>query len=165
MDRKMEYVVYGVHGVCRVLGTEKQLVDRKRTEFLVLEPLEQTGSRFYLPVQNPTAMGKLKPVLTREELVQLLQSDSVRDDCWIPEESIRRTTYRNLLSGADRLGLMQMVSTVYRYRSSQKMAGRKLHLCDENFLRDAEKYLSSEIALVMDIPVDQAKAFLREQLS
>lgn len=165
MDRKTEFVVYGVHGVCRVLGTEKQLVDRKRTEFLVLEPLEQTGSRFYLPVQNPTAMGKLKPVLTREELTQLLQSDSVRDDCWIPEESIRRTTYRNLLSGADRLGLLQMVSTVYRYRSSQEMSGRKLHLCDENFLRDAEKYLSSEIALVMDIPVDQAKAFLREQLS
>ena len=165
MDRKTEFVVYGVHGVCRVLGTDKQLVDRKRTEFLVLEPLEQTGSRFYLPVQNPTAMGKLKPVLTREELTQLLQSDSVRDDCWIPEESIRRTTYRHLLSGADRLGLLQMVSTVYRYRSSQKMAGRKLHLCDENFLRDAEKFLSSEIALVMDIPVDQAKAFLREQLS
>ena len=165
MDRKTEFVVYGVHGVCRVLGTEKQLVDRKRTEFLVLEPLAQTGSRFYLPVQNPTAMGKLKPVLTREELTQLLQSDSVRDDCWIPEESIRRTTYRNLLSGADRLGLLQMVSTVYRYRCSQEMSGRKLHLCDENFLRDAEKYLSSEIALVMDIPVDQAKAFLREQLS
>lgn len=165
MDRKTEYVVYGVHGVCRVLGTEKQLVDRKRTEFLVLEPLEQTGSRFYLPVQNPTAMGKLKPVLTREELTQLLQSDSVRDDCWIPEESIRHTTYRNLLSGADRLGLLQMVSTVYRYRSSQEMSGRKLHLCDENFLRDAEKFLSSEIALVMDLPLDQAKAFLREQLS
>ena len=165
MDRKTEFVVYGVHGVCRVLGTEKQLVDRKRTEFLVLEPLAQTGSRFYLPVQNPTAMGKLKPVLTREELTQLLQSDSVRDDCWIPEESIRRATYRNLLSGADRLGLLQMVSTVYRYRCSQEMSGRKLYLCDENFLRDAEKYLSSEIALVMDIPVDQAKAFLREQLS
>lgn len=165
MDRKTEFVVYGVHGVCRVLGTEKQLVDRKRTEFLVLEPLEQTGSRFYLPVQNPTAMGKLKPVLTWEELTQLLQSDSVREGDWISEENIRRTTYRELLSGADRLGLLQMVSTVYRYRSSQEMSGRKLHLCDENFLRDAEKFLSSEIALVMDLPLDQAKAFLREQLS
>ena len=164
MEWETEFVVYGVHGVCRILGTEKQLVNRKRTEFLVLEPMSQTGSRFYLPVLNPTAMGKLKPVLSREELTELLDSESVRKDCWIPEESLRRTTYRELLAGADRLGLLQMVASLYRYRSAQETAGKKLHLSDENFLRDAEKFLCSEISHVMELSSDQARTFLREHL-
>lgn len=164
MYRNAAFVVYGIHGVCRVLGTEKQLVDRKRTEFLVLEPLAQSGSKFYLPVQNPTAMAKLKPVLSVQELTELLDSDQIREDCWIPEEGVRKQTYRDLIGSADRLRLLQMVASLYRYRGRQEAAGRKFHLCDENFLRDAEKLLSSEISLVMDLPADQAREYLRTHL-
>ena len=60
-----EWVIYGIHGVCRVIGTEKQLVGRKRTQYLVLEPLNHGQSRFYLPTDNPAAIAKLKTVLSR----------------------------------------------------------------------------------------------------
>ena len=82
-----DWVIYGIHGVCRIVGTEKQLVNRKRIQYLVLEPLAQSESRFYLPMENPTAMAKLKSVLSKEELVELLASDAVRQDAWIQEES------------------------------------------------------------------------------
>ena len=77
---------------------------------------------------------------------------------------MRRTAYRELLSNSDRLGLLQMLLALYRYRNNQESVGRRLHQCDENFLRDAEKFLASEIALVMELPMDQAKAYLRERL-
>ena len=85
-----EWVVYGVHGVCRVVGTEKQLVNRKRTQFLVLEPMTQNESRFYLPIENPTAMAKLKAVLSKEELSELFASDDIRQDAWNHEENHRK---------------------------------------------------------------------------
>ena len=159
-----EFVVYGVHGVCRILGTEKQLVDRKRSEFLVLEPIAQLGSKFYLPVQNPTALAKLKAVLTEEELKQLLQSATVHQDCWIPEENRRKVAYRDLLNSADRTGILCMLHVVYRYREEQAIAGRKFHQCDDNFLRDAEKFFSSEISHIMGLPLMEARDYLRSQL-
>lgn len=159
-----DYVIYGIHGACRVMGTEKQLVNRKRTEFLVLEPLVQSGSKYYVPTENPTAMGKLRSVLSKDELIQLLDSDAVRQDCWISDEGQRKQEYRELIVASDRLRLMQMVSSLYRYRGTQEAAGRKFHQCDENFLRDAEKLLSSEISLVMDLPADEARDFLRKHL-
>lgn len=159
-----EWVVYGVHGVCRVAGREKQLVNRKRTEYLVLEPLAQNESRFYLPTGNPTAMAKLKRVLSAEELTTLMESDEIRQDCWIQEENQRKQYYRDLVSGGDRVSLLRMVSSLYRYRAEQTAAGRKFHQCDENFLRDAEKLLSSEIALVLDLTQEQARDYLRKQL-
>lgn len=39
-----------------------------------------------------------------------------------------------------------------------------MHLCDENFLRDAEKLLSGEVAIVMEMEYDRAREYLRQQL-
>lgn len=159
-----EYVVYGVHGVCRVIGTEKQLVNRKRAEYLVLEPLVQQESRFYLPTQNPAAMAKLKTVLSRDELHQLMDSDEIRKDCWIQEENLRKQRYRDLIGSGERTALMRMVSSLYRYKDEQTAAGRKFHQCDDNFLRDAEKLLCSEISLVLELEPEQAREYLRNHL-
>lgn len=159
-----EYVVYGIHGVCRVAGTEKQMVSRKRTEYLVLEPVNQGESRYYLPTANPTAMAKLKPVISADELKALLASDEIRQDCWIKDENQRKQHYRDLIGGGDRVSVMKMVCALYRYKEEQMAAGRKFHQSDDNFLRDAEKLLCSEISLVLNLAPDQAREHLREQL-
>ena len=158
------YVVYGIQGVCRVVGTEIQRVNKKKTEYLILEPLEKAASRFYLPTQNQAAMSKLKPVLTKDEMEMILGSSEVRAGCWVPEENQRKQRYRDLVSGGDRLSLLQMLFCLYRYREEQLAAGRKLHLCDDNFLRDAERLLCVEVALSMGMSLDEARSYLRLQL-
>lgn len=164
MYQNGDWVMYGIHGVCRVAGTEKQLVDRKRTEYLVLESLSQTESKFYLPTANPTAMAKIKAVLPAQELRDLLASEEIREDVWIQEENQRKQTYRDLISSGDRTALLKMVNTLYRYKAAQAAAGRKFHQCDDNFLRDAEKLLTSEIALVLEMSQEEARDYLRQQL-
>ena len=37
-------------------------------------------------------------------------------------------------------------------------------MCDDNFLRDAEKLLSGEVSIVMGIDPDQAKQYIRSKL-
>ena len=159
-----EYVVYGVQGVCRILGTEKQLVNRKRTEYLVLEPLDRGASKFYLPTQNPSAMGKLQPILTRRQMDDLLKSEELRKDCWIQEENLRKQRYRDLLSAGDRVSLLQMLAAVYHHKEEQAAAGKKFHQCDDSFMRDTEKLLCSEIGLVMELESVEAREYLRSRL-
>ena len=159
-----DWVVYGVHGVCRVIGMEKQLVNRKRSLFLALEPLTQSETRFYVPADNAAALAKLKPVLTKDEMLKLLDSDDVRQNIWIEEENRRKQHYRELITGGDRISLMQMITTLYCYKAAQLAAGRKFHQSDENFLRDAEKQLSSEIALIMGFSLQEAREYLRLHL-
>lgn len=157
-------VVYGMHGVCCVVDREKRTVDKKSVEYLALEPLGQAGSRYLVPTHNSVAMAKLRRMLTSQELEQMLASGEIRKDAWIRDENQRKQAYRELISSGDRVRLMQMVATLYRHRAEQSAAGRKVHLCDDNFLRDAERLLCSEIALVMDLEPDQAKMYLRNQL-
>lgn len=157
-------VLYGSHGVCCVTGREEKKVDRKNVQYLVLEPVEKDGSKYMVPTHNASAMGKLSRILTRDEMESLLQSEKVRTDGWIQNENERKQTYRDLMGRGDREGLMCMVHSLYDHRAAQLAAGRKCHLCDENFLRDAEKLLSSEVSVVMGLEPAQARQYLRDSL-
>lgn len=157
-------VVYGVHGVCMVVDQEERVIDRKRHTYLALEPVRQDGSRYLVPTHNAAAMAKLRSMLSREELEAMIVSDEVMQDGWIRDENQRKQVYRELIGSGDRMKLMQMVHTLYRHKAAQTAAGRKCHLCDENFLRDAEKLLISEVSIVMDVGPDQAKQYIRSKL-
>ena len=159
-----DHVVYGIHGVCRILCQEERTVDRKKVLYFVLEPLDQPGARFYIPAQNQAALSKLRPVLSRHELDALLASQEVRRDHWVEDENQRKQRYRELINSGDRAGLICMVGSLYRHKEAQAAAGRKFHMCDDNFLRDAEKLLNSEFSLVLQIPASQVQAYILEAL-
>jgi len=157
-------VIYGIHGVCVVADLEKRRVDGKQVVYLALEPAGQSGSRFLVPTHNAAAMAKVRPVLSREELEALLSSKAIREDAWIRDEGQRKQLYRELISSCDRQRLAQMICCLYRYRATLSAAGKKFHMCDDNFLRDAEKILAGEIASTLEIPSTEAIKYLRSKL-
>ena len=153
-------VVYSSHGVCQIVDMEEQLVSRKKIRYYVLQPLNQSGSRFYVPAENPAALAKLRPVLDREELEQLLGSNAIQQDCWIDDENQRKQRYRELIISSERLELLKMIHTLHLHKKQQMEMGRKMHLCDENFLRDAEKLLNAEFALVLGIQPSEVESYI-----
>ena len=159
-----ELVVYGMHGVCRVVSQEERLVDKKRLNYLALEPVGHGDSRFLVPTQNASAMAKLQPILSKEELEAMITSEDVKTGQWIRDENQRKQTYRELISCGERKRIMRMVHTLYRHKADQSASGRKIHLCDENFLHDAEKLLIGEIAIVLHLEPEQARAYIHKNL-
>lgn len=158
-------VVYGSHGVCVIQEQEQRRVDRKLVTYLVLEPVGQEGARYLVPAHNAVAMSKLSPILSEEGLQALLADPAGMKDGWVNDENHRKQLYRELIGSGDRLRLVQMVRTLYRHKSRLAASGKRCHLCDENFLRDAERLLSSEVAIVLDTDPEQARAYLREKLA
>lgn len=159
-----EQVVYGMHGVCCVIDEERKVIDRKAVCYLVLEPVGQAGSRYLVPTHNAAAMEKIHPVLTKEEMDAMLSSPEVKTECWIRDEGQRKQLYRELITAGDRVRLAQMVRTLYAHKQAQLTAGKKVHLCDDNFLRDAEKLLVNEAAIVFGMEQEQAKQYIRCKL-
>lgn len=160
-----ELVVYGVHGVCRVTEMREQTVGGKKQKYLVLKPVNSKATEYFVPTGNPAAMAKLFPLATREKLEALLASEEIRTSVWIPDENRRKQVYREMISGGSREKLMQAVFTLYQQKAIQKAAGRRLHMCDEGFLHDAEKRLAEEIENVMELDAPEAIAYLREKLA
>lgn len=160
-----DQVVYGIHGICRILDLEIQTVSRRKIEYYVLEPLNQPGARFYVPTQNQAAVAKLRPIITQQELDGLLRSDDATSEIWISDENLRKQRYRELITGGDRTALVAMVHALHKHKAEQLATGRKFHLCDENFLRDAEKLLGTEFAMVLNIPQSEVGDYIQKAMS
>lgn len=158
-------VIYGMHGVCVILGCENRLVDRKQVEYYVLEPLKQPGDRYYVPTQNAAAVAKMKPLLTKKELDALLASQNQAEDVWIADENQRKQRYRELITGGDRSALLAMIKALHTHKDVQLTQGRRLHLCDENFLRDAENLLGGEFSLILGIAPNEVGTYITNKLS
>ena len=157
-------VVYGIHGVCIIADVEQRVVDRKKVEYFVLTPKDQPKARFYVPTQNQAALSRLHPLLSREALDALLDSEETSKDCWVQNENLRKQKYKELINSGDRAALISMIRSLQKHKENQLAAGRKFHLCDENFLRDATKLLSAEFSLVLGIPQTEVADYMKQQL-
>ncbi len=98
--------------------------------------------------------------IVNEELTALMDSEEVRKNGWISDENQRKQTYRELIGSGDRGALVAMVCALHIHKKEQEQQGKKFHLCDENFLRDAEKLLSTEFSLVLDIEQEQVGSYV-----
>lgn len=159
-----ERVLYGCHGVCQIISMEERVIDRKRVNYFVLEPINQQGSRYMVPSDNPIALSKLRPLLSREELEALLASEEVRQDRWIPDENTRKQKYKELITSGDRAALLGMIHALHQHKKNQIELGRKFHQSDENFLNDAQKLLTAEFSLVLQIEPENVGRFILDAL-
>ncbi len=157
-------VFYGSHGVCVLLDVETKTVDRKQVRYYALAPLDHPEARYYIPTENPAALAKISPLMDREGLEALFKGP-IDQGVWVAEENHRKQRYRELISSGDRRSLIAMVYALYLHKKQQEEQGRKFHLCDENFLRDAQKLISSEVAEVLNMSSVEADAYISAWLN
>ena len=159
-----ELVLYGIHGICAITGIERMRFGKEKADYYVLVPREQPESKFYVPVANEAAVAKLRSLLSREELLELLLSEQVRNYPWIADEGQRKLRFRELINSGDRAQLMGMIGALHRHKRAQLAAGRKFHQSDENFLNDAQKLLNAEFALVFELEPRAVSGFILREL-
>lgn len=157
-------VIYGIHGVCRIAALEVKNLGREKKEYYCLEPVDQQGAVFYVPTGNQAAVAKMRPIISREEFEALIAQQKDREWSWIEDENQRKLHYRELITQNDRGALISTVGALYRHKRQQQENGRKFHICDENFLRDATRLLSAEFSLVLGISQSEVAAYMKEQL-
>ena len=157
-------VVYGIHGVCIIQQIQEQIIDYQKKLYYVLVPIERSDTQYLIPVDNEMAVQKLRPLLTKEELMHLLSHKALTEDVWIPEENLRKVRYKELINSGERPMLLAMVRTLRLYKKRQLEQGRKLHQCDDNFLRDAERLIYAEFSIVLDISPAEVENYLAQYL-
>lgn len=148
-------VVYGSHGVCTVTEIEEKSVDKKMVQYYVLEPQIQKGAKYYVPVHNIAATSKMRLPLTKEEIEEMTAS-ALDLTLWLESENQRKLRYRELINNCDPFALLGMVRLLRMHQAEQSAQGCKFHICDANFLKDAENLLSNEFSYVLNIEKSDA---------
>jgi CarD family transcriptional regulator len=159
-------IIYGASGVCKITGIQNMTVDKKTLPYYVLKPVFESASTIYVQTGSEICKSKMRRILSDVEIYALIRQ--MPDECtiWEPDENRRKERYRGILAGADRFALVKLIKTLYRRQEELKASGKgkRLHVSDAQFLKDAEKILYDEFAYVLDIKRQDVLSFIGEQI-
>jgi len=146
-----DVVVYGAQGVCQITGIEEKRIDGEIRRYFVLRPTDDRGATCYVPTWNEKAMAKIRRVMTKAEVNALIDSMPGRAPDWIPNENERKEAYKKILAGGDQTAIISMIQALYLHRKEREAGGRRLHMADERFMKDAEQLLYNEWQYVLNV--------------
>lgn len=162
-----EHVVYGNDGVCVIADiTQPQFMEQTPNPgaYYILKPLNNSGSTFYVPVDNETLRAKMRYVLSHEEIDTLLEGIRGKEISWIDDKKQRAETFRGILRRGIRDEMLLMLRCIYLQRSKLTTLGKKLPTADEGVLQSAEKQVREEFSYVLAITPEQVGEYIRSAL-
>ncbi|MGN1467614.1 MAG: CarD family transcriptional regulator [Ruminococcus sp.] len=158
-------VVYGSQGVCKITSITEKNLNGEIKKYLVLKPVYDERNTIFVPLDNQLLYSRLHKVLSAEEVNRIIDDIPSEDFLWVENETERKDCYKKILSGGNRQEISRMIKTLRYHRIQQQKSGKKLHSSDERFLKEAEKLLYDEIAVVLNMNPDDVLPFIKQKLS
>ncbi len=159
------FVLYGSQGVCRVSDIRSEDFSGEAKQYYILTPADDAKMVIYVPTDAAALTGQMRPLLSPDELRQLIVEGSRADALeWITDPRSRNEAFKNILSGGDRRLLLRMLRTLHEQRTKQEASGKKLYAADEQAYERAQKLLRGEIAISMNIGPAEVQEYIRSLL-
>ena len=145
------YVSYRAEGVCviRDIRAERFGSIGSSAKYYILSPLNDEKSTVFVPADNEVLMRYMRPLLSPEEIMELIAQLRDKRIEWIPESRARNARYRDILADGDRRILIAMIYTIEDYVVS--IHPKKPGNTDENAFRRAIRMLFEEFSMTTDL--------------
>ena len=146
-----DVIIYGTQGVCRIVDIEEKALSGVKKNYFVLKPVNDIGPTIFAPTDNENILKKMRKLLTEEEINKLIDSMPDGKTAWIDNVNERKECYKNLLASGDHSALIQMIKAIYAHKKEREAVGKRLHVMDEHFFKDAEQILYNEFQYVLNL--------------
>ena len=143
-------VLYGSNGVCTIDDVTEKRIGKSNLQYYVLRPVCTDTSTLFVPTANEKLVSKIRCVLTKEEASRILGALPAFGK-WNNNKIERSEAFRAVISGGDRVELIRLIRQIRAHEQEQLGKGKRLHLSDERFLKEAEKMICEEFSLVLNI--------------
>ena len=146
-----DVVVYGLQGVCEIAGIEDRSIDGENKSYFVLKPKNDNRATFYVPVWNEKAWSKMRKVMNKKDVDALIDSMPGKTPIWIENENERKEAYRKTLTDGDQTAIISMLQALFQQKREREAEGKRLHMSDEHFMKEAEQLLYNEWQYVLNV--------------
>lgn len=160
-----EYVVYGGNGVMTVVDIrEEPFGGEVRSYYVLREVGTNSASLTFVPTDNERLVSLMRPLLTRDEIYEVIHSLKSLSDCnWAKDSRSRSELFRQIMESGDRGSILAMIRTIYKAGLRREEEGKKNFISDENAMHKAEKLVYSEFSLVLGIPEETIPELIKTE--
>ena len=155
-------VLYGALGVMEIVDiTDQTVADVTRKYYVLKEISSASSSLTYIPVENGELVAQMKPLLTKEEIIDVIKEAKASPTLdWVEDNRARSEVYKRILASGDRVKMLVMINSIYRTGKRREEEGKKNYIADENTMKRAEKIVYSEFSLVLGMPECEVQEFI-----
>ena len=154
-----ECVHYGSHGVCRVCDREVKDFGKSKREYFLLRPASDEKMTLFLPVDADPEKVKVRRILSKEEIEQLVSAENQTEEQWIQDSKLRREWCGKILRSGDASQLIAMVKCIHNHER-QLPEGKSLPMSDLELVRSAERQLYDEFHYVLHMEKEDLLPFI-----
>lgn len=160
MFKVNDTIMYGTQGICKIVEiAEKDFMGAKK-EYYVLKPINDAGATLFAPKNNAKIEAKMRRILSKEEINELIETMPYEEANWISNENERKEKYKSIIASGDRVELIKMIKALYFHKKEREADGKHLYLSDERFFKEAERILYDEFQYVLKIQRDELMSFI-----
>ena len=128
--------------------------------YYVLEPIADTT----LKMKVPTDSKILRDLIKKEDIPALLQ-EIPNIKTVINSEGMMENTYKELLHRGNYEDLITVIKTAYLRNENRKNNNKKISDKDNDYFAQAEKYLYSELGVVLGLDFEATKQYVIDVVS
>jgi CarD family transcriptional regulator len=161
--KKNDYIVYGTNGICHIEDIQPMSFDRKKDSdlYYILRPLSNPASTVFVPLKNENLTSKMRDVMTKEQIHELLEDMKGKELPWEQNRRFRSETFHEILTKGVQEELLLMVQCIYMRKKQLTEDGKKLPTTDSNTLKAAEKLVEEEFAYVLNIAKEEVGSYIK----
>lgn len=157
-------IVYGTNGVCKIKEISYMKFGGAAGEYFVLSPVNEPKSALYVPTGNEKLTSKMRAVLSRSELLSVIDDAAGDDLAWISDDGGRKDYCDTVVKNGDRREVLRLIAMLYLKREELKNNKKHFHNIDAQYLKTAERMLNDEFSYVLGISADDVPEFIRSRV-
>lgn len=163
MLRVNDYVNYSTHGICKVEAVAEMKLGSKieKREYYILSPVFRQDSKLYVPTDNQTLLQRMRPLLSEQEIDQIILSAKDQSMSWIADHKERKLRFGEIFSRRDERELLLLISCLYLQSQNSK---KGLTAYDAQILKKAESVIEQEFAFSLHISPKNVRNYIQKKL-
>ncbi len=164
MHKIGDKVVYASYGVMEIVDIRDEIVMDGSHRYYILEaPSSRSGSQTFVPVENETLVSKMRPLLSKESVLEIISEiDSVIPADWTNDNRARSEKFKAIIESGDHIKMIAMIKLIENTGKQREEEGKKNYLVDEDAKAKAQRLIYSEFAAVLGIDEADVPEFIRK---
>lgn len=158
-----DYIMYGSTGVCKVVDiTNEQFINGKQRKYYVLSPVYYNNTIIKTPVDNKKI--PMRNIISEGDMTLLINNIPNMKTLWIDDEKKRSEQFKTMLKSGQCEELIKIIRSIDCNKEDTKSMGKKTHKADNDIMKEAERLLNEEFAIILNISPDEVNSYISSQI-
>ena len=158
-----DYIMYGKTGVCKVVDiTNEKFINVEKRKYYILSPIYNNDTVIKIPLDNDKV--PMRKVISKGDMTALINDIPNMEILWIDDEKKRIAQFETMLKSGQCEELIKLIKSIKFSKKYARSIGKKLEQPDRDIMKEAERLLTEEFAIILNVYPNEASSYILSQI-